>query len=51
MPKEWIIQPPWDRCREASARWDVPPLVAQLLQNRGIDLQGGCWPLSPLGRP
>ena len=40
MAKEWIIQPPWERCREASVRWNVPPLVAQLLRNRGIDLEG-----------
>ena len=38
MSKEWIIDSPWDRCREASVRWNVPPLVAQLLYNRGIDL-------------
>jgi len=38
MAGEWIVHPPWDRCREAAVRWNVPPLVAQLLFNRGIDL-------------
>ncbi len=33
-----MISPPWDRCREAATRWNLPPLVAQLLYNRGIDL-------------
>ena len=40
MAKEWIVAPPWEQRREASVRWDVPPLVAQLLCNRGIDLDG-----------
>ncbi|MHC4235051.1 MAG: single-stranded-DNA-specific exonuclease RecJ, partial [Planctomycetota bacterium] len=40
MSKEWIVNPPWSHCREASLRWKVPPLVAQLLFNRGIDLDG-----------
>jgi single-stranded-DNA-specific exonuclease len=40
MAKEWIIRQPWDRCEEASVRWNVPLLIAQLLFNRGIDLDG-----------
>ncbi|HUU85742.1 MAG TPA: single-stranded-DNA-specific exonuclease RecJ [Phycisphaerae bacterium] len=44
MAKEWIIQPPWERCEEAAVRWNVPPLVAQLLYNRGIDLDGDPGP-------
>ena len=38
MAKDWIIAPPWDRCPEAASRWDLPPLVAQLLHNRGLDV-------------
>ena len=35
--KEWIIQPPHEECQGAALRWDVPPLVAQMLLNRGIE--------------
>ena len=38
MNREWMIAPSWDGCAEAARRWDVPPLVAQILFNRGIGL-------------
>ncbi|MEE9295176.1 MAG: DHHA1 domain-containing protein [Phycisphaerae bacterium] len=38
MTKEWIIQPPWQDCKQAAARWRVPPLVAQILHNRGLGI-------------
>jgi single-stranded-DNA-specific exonuclease len=38
MSTEWMISPPWCDREVAAARWNVPPLVAQLLYNRGIDL-------------
>lgn len=38
MAKDWIIAPPWDGCTEAASRWGLPPLVAQLLHNRGLDV-------------
>jgi len=36
MSKDWLIAPAWESCREASVRWNVPPLVSQLLLNRGL---------------
>ena len=36
LAKEWVIAPPWGRCSDAARRWNVPPLVAQLLFNRGL---------------
>ena len=36
MAKDWIIAPAWVRCAEAAQRWNVQPLVAQLLFNRGL---------------
>jgi len=36
MPKSWIISPPWPDCPAAARRIGASPLVAQLLQNRGI---------------
>ncbi len=36
MSKEWIIRPSWDGCTEAARRWNVPPIVAQLLFNRQV---------------
>lgn len=38
MNTEWIINPPWQMCQAAANRWQVPPLVAQILHNRGIDI-------------
>ncbi|MFH0980565.1 MAG: single-stranded-DNA-specific exonuclease RecJ [Planctomycetota bacterium] len=38
MAKDWIMAPAWDRCAEAARRWNVPPLVAQVLYNRGLTL-------------
>ncbi len=38
--QEWIISPPWDALAAASARWSVPPLLAQLLHNRGLHSDG-----------
>jgi len=38
MARDWIVIPAWDRCTEAGQRWGVPPLVAQLLFNRGLTL-------------
>ena len=35
---EWIIRPPWPERDHAAARWRVPPLVAQILANRGLTL-------------
>lgn len=40
MAKDWIIQPPHDTCTPLAARWNVPPIVAQLLLNRGITTDG-----------
>ncbi|HEY3246444.1 MAG TPA: single-stranded-DNA-specific exonuclease RecJ [Phycisphaerae bacterium] len=40
MSKEWLISPSWPDREVAARRWNVPPLVAQLLYNRGIDLNG-----------
>jgi len=37
MSKEWVIAPAWPRRKEAAARFDTSPLIAQLLHNRGID--------------
>ena len=37
LSKEWIISPPWEQCDAVAARWRVPPLVAQVLYNRGLD--------------
>lgn len=39
MAKQWIIPLPAPQRMEAAARWRVPPLVAQLLLNRGLTLQ------------
>lgn len=36
MAKEWIIQPPDDACPELARRWNLPPIVTQLLLNRGV---------------
>ena len=36
---EWIIHPPWPQRDAAAARWRVPPLVAQILANRGLTLE------------
>ncbi len=38
MTQEWIIEPPWAKVGAAAERWGVPPLVAQVLHNRGIEL-------------
>jgi len=35
---EWIIRPPWAERDHAAQRWRVPPLVAQILANRGLTL-------------
>ncbi len=37
MSKEWIIHRPWEGRADAARRWNVPPLVAQLLHNRAVD--------------
>ena len=34
--KDWIIQPIRNECAEAAVKWNVPPLVAQILLNRGV---------------
>ncbi len=36
MPRQWIISPPWPGCAGAARRIGTPPLIAQLLCNRGI---------------
>lgn len=36
MTKKWIIPPPAAGRVEAGRRWRVPPLVAELLINRGL---------------
>ncbi len=36
MAKEWIVAAPWERCAEMAGRWDVAPILAQLLHNRGL---------------
>lgn len=40
MPGTWIISPPWPQREEAARRLGKPPLIAQLLYNRGIDDPG-----------
>ena len=37
MQKEWIISPEWPRWQSAAAEWSLPPLVVQLLHNRGVE--------------
>ncbi len=36
MNREWVIPAPWPECAAGAARWRVPPLLAQLLYNRGL---------------
>ncbi|MCC7292992.1 MAG: single-stranded-DNA-specific exonuclease RecJ [Phycisphaerales bacterium] len=36
MSKRWIIEPAWEERDAAAKLWGVPPLVAQLLHNRGV---------------
>ncbi len=36
MAKQWIVPPPSELRVEAAARWNVTPIVAQLLLNRGL---------------
>lgn len=36
--KEWLVQPVWAGCEAAAARWGLTPLVAQILHNRGVEL-------------
>jgi len=36
MAKRWIINPPSSRLCDAVGRWKLPPLLAQLLINRGL---------------
>ncbi|MCG3138897.1 MAG: Single-stranded-DNA-specific exonuclease RecJ [Phycisphaerae bacterium] len=37
MSKEWNISPPWPECESQARAWQVHPLIAQLLYNRGLD--------------
>ncbi len=37
MGKEWIIQQPWEARQQAGIDWNLSPLVAQLLYNRGVE--------------
>lgn len=37
MAKRWIVAPPTEKLEAAAAHWGVPPIVAQLLVNRGLD--------------
>jgi len=37
MEKHWFICPPWSGRDELALRLNVPPLVAQILHNRGLD--------------
>jgi len=34
--KRWVIEPEWEGRAKGAALWGVPPLVAQLLYNRGL---------------
>ena len=36
MTKSWSIAPAWPECGEAARRFGIPPLVAQVLFNRGV---------------
>ena len=38
MEKRWIIEPDWPDRAQAARRWSVPPLVAQILHTRGVQL-------------
>jgi single-stranded-DNA-specific exonuclease len=35
---EWIVSSPWENRDAAAARWQVPPIVAQIMFNRGIEM-------------
>ena len=36
MSRDWIIQPPYPDLDQTAAHWNIPPLLAQLLLNRGV---------------
>jgi single-stranded-DNA-specific exonuclease len=36
LSKEWHIASPWPDCEAAAKSWGVPPLIAQVLYNRGV---------------
>lgn len=38
MEKEWIVKPAWSDRHTAAGRWNVSPLIAQVMYNRGIGL-------------
>ncbi|MCH7526827.1 MAG: single-stranded-DNA-specific exonuclease RecJ [Planctomycetes bacterium] len=38
MSKDWIVSPPWPDRDKAAVLWQVSPLVAQVLYNRGLRL-------------
>jgi len=38
MKKHWIIEPTWSDLDKAAEKWQVPPLIAQLLHNRDLGL-------------
>ncbi len=42
LKKEWIINPPWPGCESAATRWGCPPVVAQILYNRGLKADDRC---------
>jgi single-stranded-DNA-specific exonuclease len=42
MPKKWIIPPPAMQCETFARQWRVPPVVAQLLINRGLSPDQPC---------
>ncbi|MEK7710309.1 MAG: single-stranded-DNA-specific exonuclease RecJ [Planctomycetota bacterium] len=42
MPKKWIIPPPATQCETFARQWRVPPVVAQLLINRGLSPDQPC---------
>ena len=40
MAKRWLIMPPASDLAAIAGRWKVPPLIAQLLVNRGLSADG-----------
>ncbi|MFQ5589664.1 MAG: single-stranded-DNA-specific exonuclease RecJ [Phycisphaerae bacterium] len=36
MAKDWLVYPPAHDCEQVAKSWGVPPLIAQILINRGV---------------
>lgn len=42
MNKHWMIAPPSAECAHLASKWRVPPLIAQVLLNRGVSADEPC---------